>query len=217
MVCVALPGGADAGCGAGRPRHGRARGWASAFGFGAYAAGTWWLYICDPCIRPGAGVDRADGHGWPGAHHGRLPGGAGLCRRALAPGAARAGWLLLVPAAWVLLEWWRGWFLSGFPWLSLGYSQTDTWLAGLAPIGGVHLLSAALLVGAGALVTLFARAVHCAPWRWSRWCCPGHSGSRCATWSGPRPTAPVEIRGDPPGCDAAGHEMAAVEPADHPR
>ena len=46
---------------------------------------------------------------------------------------ARAGWLLLVPAAWVLLEWWRGWFLSGFPWLSLGYSQTDTWLAGLAP------------------------------------------------------------------------------------
>ncbi len=66
------------------------------------------------------------------------------------------GWLLLVPAAWVLLEWWRGWFLSGFPWLSLGYSQTDTWLAGLAPVGGVHLLSAALLIGAGALVTLVA-------------------------------------------------------------
>ena len=74
------------------------------------------------------------------------------------PVRTAAGQLLAVPAAWVLLEWWRGWFLSGFPWLSLGYSQTDTWLAGLAPLGGVHLLSAALLVCAGALVVLLRAA-----------------------------------------------------------
>ncbi len=47
-------------------------------------------------------------------------------------------WLFAVPAAWLLIEWWRGWFLSGFSWLSLGYSQTDTWLASLAPVGGVY-------------------------------------------------------------------------------
>ena len=52
------------------------------------------------------------------------------------------------------MEWWRGWFLSGFSWLSLGYSQTDTWLAGFAPLVGVYGLSALLLVCAGALVTL---------------------------------------------------------------
>ena len=52
------------------------------------------------------------------------------------------------------MEWWRGWFLSGFSWLSLGYSQTDSWLAGFAPLVGVYGLSALLLVGAGALVTL---------------------------------------------------------------
>ena len=44
--------------------------------------------------------------------------------------------------------------LAGLPWLSLGYSQTGTWMAGLAPVLGVYGLSALLLLGAGALLTL---------------------------------------------------------------
>ena len=52
------------------------------------------------------------------------------------------------------MEWFRGWFLTGFPWLSLGYSQTGTWMAGMAPVLGVYGVSALLLLGAGALVTL---------------------------------------------------------------
>ncbi len=63
------------------------------------------------------------------------------------------GWWAL-PAAWLLVEWWRGWFLSGFAWQSLGYSQTDTWLARLAPIVGMYGLSMLLLTSAGALVAL---------------------------------------------------------------
>lgn len=66
-----------------------------------------------------------------------------------------AGFLVAMPAAWLLVEWLRGWFLSGFGWLSLGYSQTDTWLAGFAPVGGSVLLSWLLLVGAGALSLLW--------------------------------------------------------------
>jgi apolipoprotein N-acyltransferase len=46
-------------------------------------------------------------------------------------------WLVL-PALWVLLEWLRGWLLSGFPWLSLGYAFIDTPLAGWAPLAGVY-------------------------------------------------------------------------------
>ncbi len=63
-------------------------------------------------------------------------------------------WIVFVPGAWLLMEWWRGWFLTGFSWLSLGYSQTDTVLAGLAPVVGVYGISAALLVCGGALTAM---------------------------------------------------------------
>ncbi|WP_304640405.1 apolipoprotein N-acyltransferase [Pseudomonas sp.] len=53
---------------------------------------------------------------------------------------------------WFAQELFRGWFLTGFPWMYHGYAHTDSWLAGWAPIGGVWLtgflsvLSACLLV-----------------------------------------------------------------------
>lgn len=67
--------------------------------------------------------------------------------------ATRYKLLLAFPAGWLLMEWVRGWFMTGFPWLSLGYSQTESPLAGLAPLLGVFgvswavVFSAALLVG----------------------------------------------------------------------
>jgi apolipoprotein N-acyltransferase len=70
------------------------------------------------------------------------------------PVAGPARWLVLLPAGWVLVEWLRGWFLSGFPWLALGYSQLDTVLAAYAPVGGVYAVSLATAVTAGALATL---------------------------------------------------------------
>lgn len=61
-----------------------------------------------------------------------------------------------LPAAWVLSEWIRIWFLTGFPWLFLGYSQTDTPLANIAPVFGVLGVSfgVALLAGGLAWVCL---------------------------------------------------------------
>lgn len=79
--------------------------------------------------------------------------------RIAANGGAR--WLLILPGSWVLVEWFRGWFLSGFPWLSLGYSQTDSWLAGYAPLSGVYGASLAVAILAGCVVTVIhGRASH---------------------------------------------------------
>ncbi|MGH8481509.1 MAG: apolipoprotein N-acyltransferase, partial [Nevskiaceae bacterium] len=66
-----------------------------------------------------------------------------------------AGWAG-VPALWVLLELVRGWFYSGFPWLSLGELALDTPVARLAPLVGVHGLSAVFAVAAYALYRLGA-------------------------------------------------------------
>lgn len=74
-----------------------------------------------------------------------------LCARFLSgPPGWRLG--LLFPAAWTLLEWIRGWILTGFPWLNLGYSQIDMPLRGLAPVIGVYGVSFAVAVTAGLLV-----------------------------------------------------------------
>lgn len=62
--------------------------------------------------------------------------------------------LFLFPSLWVVAEWFRGWFLTGFPWLYLGNSQIDGWLAGWAPIGGVLTLSWMLAFSGAALAQL---------------------------------------------------------------
>ena len=61
--------------------------------------------------------------------------------------------VLVLPACWSLLEWFRGWVLTGFPWLSLGYSQTDSWLSGYAPLLGVYGIGLIVVVMAGLLLS----------------------------------------------------------------
>ncbi|MEW8505930.1 MAG: apolipoprotein N-acyltransferase [Candidatus Thiodiazotropha sp.] len=62
--------------------------------------------------------------------------------------------ILVYPSLWVLFEWWRGWFLTGFPWLQIGYSQIDSPLAGYAPLLGVLGVSWVALVTVGLLLSL---------------------------------------------------------------
>jgi apolipoprotein N-acyltransferase len=50
------------------------------------------------------------------------------------------------PALWVFSEWFRGVLFTGFPWLFIGYSQTNSPLSGFAPIFGVYGVSTAALL-----------------------------------------------------------------------
>ncbi len=132
------------------------------FHSGTFLAGTYWLYHSVHTIG-GAPI-------WVavllmlglvaimGAYLALL----GYLQARLLPRDGAMRWLVGLPALWLLLEWWRGWFLSGFPWLSLGYAQIDSPLAALAPLVGVYGIGLICALGAGALVTLLLAA------RWQR-------------------------------------------------
>lgn len=64
--------------------------------------------------------------------------------------------LVVAPAVWVLVEWLRGWVLTGFPWLALGYSQIDSPLAGWAPVVGVYGVSLLFVLSVVALLAAVA-------------------------------------------------------------
>ena len=64
--------------------------------------------------------------------------------------------VLVMPAAWVLIEWLRGTIFTGFPWLAMGYAHSDSPLAGYAPLLGVYGVSLVAAVSAGLLATLLS-------------------------------------------------------------
>ncbi|MEW5755581.1 MAG: apolipoprotein N-acyltransferase [Pseudomonadota bacterium] len=68
--------------------------------------------------------------------------------------------VIVIAVLWGAVEWLRGWFLTGFPWLNIGYSQLETPLSGYAPLLGVY--------GLGLLLVLLA-ALLWAAWRVPRW------------------------------------------------
>lgn len=62
--------------------------------------------------------------------------------------------ILGLPSLWVVSEWTRGWLFTGFPWLSVGYSQVTGPLSRIAPIGGVYAVGWLLALTAAALAGL---------------------------------------------------------------
>ncbi|MGE5172067.1 MAG: apolipoprotein N-acyltransferase [Rudaea sp.] len=64
--------------------------------------------------------------------------------------------VLVAAGAFTLAEYGRSYLFTGFPWLALGYTQVpDGLLRGYAPVGGVYLVTLALVLAAA----LLARAV----------------------------------------------------------
>jgi len=120
------------------------------FGLGLFGCGVSWVYVS--LARFGGMPAPLAGLATLGfcAYLALYPACAGWLQ-ARAPGPAWVRATLVAPAAWTVLEWLRGWLLTGFPWLAAGYAATDTPLAGYAPVGGVYLISLATLVLAGAL------------------------------------------------------------------
>jgi apolipoprotein N-acyltransferase len=119
-----------------------------AWGLGCFLAGVSWVYVS---------LHDVGGMAMPLAALATLlfcallavfPALAGLIFAGLRTGSDGRDALLAV-GAWTLAEWLRGWVLTGFPWLALGYAQTPpSPLAGFAPLLGVY--------GLGLLTALMA-------------------------------------------------------------
>lgn len=124
------------------------------FGAGTFLAGTYWLYTSIHVFGAApvwiAFFLMLSLVAIMGLYHALV----GYVAARWLPRSGVVLWLLALPALWILVEWLRGWVLSGFPWLALGYSQIDSWLAGYAPLGGVYFLSLLVAVSAGAIFLL---------------------------------------------------------------
>ena len=135
-------------CGA-SPRRALWRGWLH--GVASFGAGVWWIvesFRFSHIALPVAIVLTLGFIAFLALYPALL--GAALARVA---GGVPLGWRLagVAPAAWVLGEWLRGWLLTGFTWLQLGYSQVDGPLAALLPLAGVYGAGLAVAAAAGAL------------------------------------------------------------------
>lgn len=136
-------------------RPGMLVGWA--FGFGWSVCGIYWLFIS---MHDYGGMPA-----WMAALAVALLSAflAGL--PALGMGGAiwlRQRWqvrpavmlLLVLPAAWALAEWSRGWVFTGFPWVVSGYAHSISPLGGFLPLVGVY--------GVSLLAALMAACLACA-------------------------------------------------------
>ncbi|SEG61358.1 apolipoprotein N-acyltransferase [Marinobacterium lutimaris] len=137
------------------PRQAARRGWL--YGLGFFGAGTSWIYVSIHTYG-NASVLLAGGltflfcaalallfaiQAWMGARWFR----------------GKGAWIGFI-ALWWLFEWLRSWFLTGFPWLYLGYAWTDSPLKSLAPVTGVWGLTfLTLLMGAGAVESFLQRRI----------------------------------------------------------
>jgi len=63
--------------------------------------------------------------------------------------------IIVLPLIWVIFEWIRSWLFTGFPWLTVGYSQIDGPLSGYAPVAGIYGVSLMVAVSAALLVLLW--------------------------------------------------------------
>ena len=68
----------------------------------------------------------------------------------------RSNFFIFIPILWVLSEWTKGWLLTGFPWLNIGTSQTNSILVNFAPIIGDYGVSFITCIFAAATIKVFS-------------------------------------------------------------
>lgn len=137
----------------GSPRQAAWRGWL--FGLGMFGVGISWVYVAfnefggmHPlisglmtvfCVAFLASI--LAGVGW-------------LLKRFLPNPLSDIDGLIILPLLWLGFEWFKSWFLTGFPWLEVGVGQVDSpFVSAFVPIIGAHGVSLIIAMLAAALIS----------------------------------------------------------------
>lgn len=124
------------------------------FGAGLFGAGVYWVFISIHDIggvpSPLAALITAGMI----AILALYPGAVGYLTNRYFPVNHTAKLICAFPAIWVFSEWVRSWLFTGFPWLFLGYSQTNSPLKGYAPILSVYGVSLAVAITSALIVNI---------------------------------------------------------------
>ncbi|MGV0005232.1 MAG: apolipoprotein N-acyltransferase [Candidatus Porifericomitaceae bacterium WSBS_2022_MAG_OTU9] len=140
-----------------RPRQGFLHGWM--FGFAMFGFGLAWIRVSIGIYGDIPGI-------WAIlltallaailALYTALLGAFACCGRNLSPSQRQLVW---IPSLWLVVEWLRARMpFDGFSWLTPGYSQVSSPLAGLMPLGGTLMVLAVLSISAGLVVLSVQRS-----------------------------------------------------------
>ncbi|PPC94802.1 MAG: apolipoprotein N-acyltransferase [Methylotenera sp.] len=123
------------------------------FGLGMYVVGIYWIYISLHDFGQMPALFAALCTFLLCAFMALFPALVGAISIRIAP-STLIRMLIAVPALWALSDWTRSWIFTGFPWLTMGYSQVPhSPLAGFIPVIGVY--------GVSLLVILSASLIAC--------------------------------------------------------
>lgn len=120
------------------------------FGFGWFGAGISWVHVS---IADFGGVPLIGSIGLMALLCGYLALYPAIFAAVLKKWTKPSYWPLAAAFIWFVCEWLRSWVMTGFPWLSLGYSQIASPLSGWMPIIGESGVSLILIILASALAT----------------------------------------------------------------
>lgn len=109
-----------------------------AYGLGLFGVGIYWIYISLHTYGGMPSVMAAFSTFVLASFLALFPGIVGLLSKKMCK-QQPALLIIAIPVFWALADWVRSWIFTGFPWLTMGYSQVPTSpLAGYIPVIGVY-------------------------------------------------------------------------------
>ncbi len=108
------------------------------YGLGLFGAGIYWIYISLHTFGGMPGFMAGLSTFLLAAFLSLFPAAVGALGKRISANQKHA-FLIAVPVFWALADWIRSWIFTGFPWLTIGYSQLpQSPLAGYVPILGIY-------------------------------------------------------------------------------